>query len=450
MNHRTTLEADVVVFPPTPFLATAVSLLEGSGIAVGAQSVSAEADTGAYTGEVSARMVRSLGVSHVLLGHSERRILYGETNESINLRVKNCLEELGLQVILCVGETQDEYEAGCMASVVDVQVRKCLQGVPAAQMHRIVIAYEPVWAIGTGLVATPEQTQVAHEAIRSTLISMYGANVANEVRIQYGGSVNADNVQDLLSMPDVNGALVGGASLTADSFTRIVDGAAAQAKGDSLYERNPIELTAIECVPVRNILGESPVWSTRDQALYWISAPEEEVWTWDLVNPAYRRKVGTQLGCLALMESSQPGTLVLAGESAFLKIQMSADSHDFAAPAILCDRPERDNVSRPNDGRVDRQGRFVFGMYNNYHRTPVGDANVCGIYRVNDGLECEPLLDVSTHHEWGEYRVSNCICFSPGNGETMYFCDTPTRKLYAFDYPTNFGKGELANRRLIW
>jgi triosephosphate isomerase len=450
VNHRSDDGSDnvpeVVVFPPFPFLSEALTLLEGSGIKVGAQNVGLFT-SGAYTGEVSAKMIQSMGVDFVMLGHSERRAIFEETDADINAKMHLCLAQAGLQIILCVGETDDEYESELLASVCDCQIKKGLKGVTAADLDRIVIAYEPVWAIGTGKVATPEQAQIAHVTVRRSLADMYGHDVANQVRIQYGGSVKPDNVEDLMAMPDVDGALVGGACLDADSFTRIVDGGTISPLSSSTTTTTttrPREITARLCVPTKNVLGESPVWSVKDQALYWISAPEEEVWTWNLKDPAYRRLVGTTLGCVALKASDKSGSVVLAGERAFLELTMSSDTQDFATgPKILCERPEQGDVTRPNDGRVDRAGRLVFGMYNNFHRSPVMDANVAGIYRLSENCEVESLLDDTL-----KYRVSNCICF-PASGDLMYFCDTPTRKIYAFDYPQEKG-GKLSNRRLIW
>jgi len=275
----------VVIFPPHPYLSEAVRILDGTGIKVGAQNVGRETG-GAYTGEVSASMVRSLGCDYVLLGHSERRCLYGETDGDINVKVGLCLDQPGMGVILCVGETEDEYESDLLGSVVDLQIRKGLAGVSVEDVtERIVIAYEPVWAIGTGRAATPEQAQTAHAAIRSTLSSMFGSDhdddgedVAHSVPIQYGGSVTPDSMGGLMIMPDVDGALVGGASLSADSFARIVDGAVATAaeaeaakeetsaeettsssSSSSLGRSRPMELTAREVVTTKNVLGESPV-----------------------------------------------------------------------------------------------------------------------------------------------------------------------------------------------
>jgi len=447
LNHRSETASnqgeeapEVVIFPPSPYLSVAISELEGSGIKVGAQNIGLETK-GAFTGEVAASMVRSLGCDYVMLGHSERRSLYEETDKDINAKVHLCLQEPNLSVILCVGETEEEYENELLRSVVDVQIKKGLMGVEGYDVDRIVIAYEPVWAIGTGKVATPEQAQIAHVAVRQTLAQLYGPDIARKVRIQYGGSVTPQSIDDLMTMPDVDGALVGGASLTADSFTRITDGGVSNPL--ALGAKRPKELTARECVTTKNVLGESPVWSVKDQCLYWISAPEEEVWAWNLKDAPYRRLIGTMLGCVALKESDEKGSLVLAGERAFLGLNMSRNTDDFASGAqTLCERPEQVEATRPNDGRVDRQGRFVFGMYNNYHRAGASAGeNNAGLYRLNEKLEIESLLDY-------KYRVSNCICF-PQEGDVMYFCDTPTRKVYAFDYPKEAG-GKLSNRRLVW
>ena len=218
---------EVVVFPPFPYLSTATSMLEGTGIKVGAQNCALQT-SGAHTGEVAASMIRSLGCDYVLLGHSERRSVYGETETDINTKVHLCLEEdPNLGVILCVGETEEEYDSGLLRSIVDVQIKKGLSKVTQTDLSRIVIAYEPVWAIGTGKVATPEQAQIAHEAVRQTLADMFGAAASQTVRIQYGGSVTPESIDNLMIMPDVDGALVGGASLSADSFARIVGGGAA-------------------------------------------------------------------------------------------------------------------------------------------------------------------------------------------------------------------------------
>jgi triosephosphate isomerase len=226
-SHQGNSDVEVIVFPPLPYLSEALSILEGTGINVGAQTASSF-EKGAYTGEIAPSMLSSAGCSYVLLGHSERRTLFGESDSSINDRMKACLKESELKVVLCIGETLAEYEAGLLNSVVDTQLRKGLAGVSAQDLldGRVVIAYEPVWAIGTGLVATPDQAQAAHVAIRNSLSSMYfdSPNVSSSMRIQYGGSVSPDSVKDLMAMPDVDGALVGGASLVADSFSKIVEG----------------------------------------------------------------------------------------------------------------------------------------------------------------------------------------------------------------------------------
>jgi len=456
---------EVIVFPPSPYLERAVSLLEGTGIKVGAQNIGVESK-GAFTGEVSPSMVRSIGCEYVMVGHSERRTIYGETDESVNAKIKLSLEEdAGLSVILCVGETLEEYENHLLESVVNLQLKKALQGISAGDIEgRLVVAYEPVWAIGTGKVATPQQAQVAHEVIRSTLAGLYGLEVAQMIQIQYGGSVTPDSIEELMAMPDVDGALVGGASLAADSFSRIVDGATASetfgAAGSATaalpaaQQYPPKEMTALEVVSCKNVLGESPIWSVKDQVLYWISAPEEEVWTWNLVDAPYRRLFGTTIGCIALKaDGDSGGNLLVAGERAFLETRMSQSSNgnslmeDFssAGETVFCDRPEQTETTRPNDGRVDREGRLVIGMYNNYHRSGSSEGeNNCGLYRLCPVTKSIESIFPSAY----KYRVSNCISFSP-DGRTMYFCDTPTRKVYAFDYPVASGE-VCSNRRLLW
>eukprot|EP00535_Pseudo-nitzschia_heimii_P000348 CAMPEP_0197187052 /NCGR_PEP_ID=MMETSP1423-20130617/15131_1 /TAXON_ID=476441 /ORGANISM="Pseudo-nitzschia heimii, Strain UNC1101" /LENGTH=721 /DNA_ID=CAMNT_0042638529 /DNA_START=201 /DNA_END=2366 /DNA_ORIENTATION=+ len=452
---------DVIVFPPSPYLERAISILEGTGIKVGAQNVGVESK-GAFTGEVSPSMVRSLGCDYVMVGHSERRTLYGETDESINAKIKLSLEEdVGLSVILCVGETLQENENHLLESVVNHQIKKALKGVAAEDIEsRLVVAYEPVWAIGTGKVATPSQAQVAHEVIRTTLAELYGPDVARTIQIQYGGSVTPDSIEELMAMPDVDGVLVGGASLSADSFSRIVDGATTAEHVDGTpvlpasQQFPPKELTALEVVSCKNVLGESPVWSVKNQALYWISAPEEEVWTWNLVDAPYRRLFGTAIGHIALKASDDNdggGNLLVAGERAFLETRMAQPGEglmdDFSSTGheVFCDRPEQTETTRPNDGRVDREGRLVVGMYNQYHRAGASEGeNNCGLYRL-----CPDTRAIESIFPPGyKYRVSNAISFSP-DGRTMYFCDTPTRKIYAFDYPLADGS-VCTNRRWLW
>lgn len=219
---------EVVLFPPLPYLSDAVQILSGTGIQVGAQTVGPN-DKGAYTGEVAPSMLVSSGISYILLGHSERRSIFGESDTYINTVLRKCLEYPSVKIILCIGESLAEYESGLLESVIDKQIRGCLMGIDANMLlsDRIILAYEPVWAIGTGLTATPSQAQYAHEVIRKSLAQYYNGSeeVAYAVRIQYGGSVTPESIELLLREQDVDGALVGGASLNADSFTRIYDGA---------------------------------------------------------------------------------------------------------------------------------------------------------------------------------------------------------------------------------
>uniref|UniRef100_A0A7R9YB15 Triosephosphate isomerase n=1 Tax=Pinguiococcus pyrenoidosus TaxID=172671 RepID=A0A7R9YB15_9STRA len=212
---------EVCVFPPLPFIPTAIQHLAGTSIKVGAQDISLET-AGAFTGEVSAPMVRSLGCDYVLVGHSERRTLFGETDETIAEKIGLALEA-GLKVVLCVGETEQEYDNDLLRPVVILQVKKALKAVSQENMANIVIAYEPVWAIGTGKVATPEQAQTAHDVIRATLQGMFNDEIAQSTRIQYGGSVSPESVDNLMAQPDIDGALVGGASLVAEKFSRIIE-----------------------------------------------------------------------------------------------------------------------------------------------------------------------------------------------------------------------------------
>jgi triosephosphate isomerase len=215
----------VVVCPPFTSLALAGELVKGSGVRLGAQTMS-EYDEGAYTGEISWQMLRSTGCDYVILGHSERRQYFHETDELINRKAKKALAH-GLLPILCVGETLEQREQGKTATVVGTQVTGVLAGLTAEEMASVVIAYEPVWAIGTGRTATPEQAQEVHKDIRSRVEALYSRQVADAIRIQYGGSVKPDNAGDLLSRPDIDGALVGGACLKVDSFSAIITAARA-------------------------------------------------------------------------------------------------------------------------------------------------------------------------------------------------------------------------------
>jgi triosephosphate isomerase len=210
----------VAVCPPFPYLIPVGEVLRGSPVALGAQNVYPEKE-GAFTGEVSPAMLRDVGCRYVIVGHSERRHKLGETDEFINRKVKAALEA-GLQVILCVGETLEQREANRTEGVLNEQVTGGLSGVSGEELRGVVLAYEPVWAIGTGRNATPEQAQEAHAFLRRRVGEMCGEAAAQRLIIQYGGSVKPDNAASLLHQPDVDGALVGGASLKADHFLAIV------------------------------------------------------------------------------------------------------------------------------------------------------------------------------------------------------------------------------------
>ena len=210
----------VAVCPPFPYLAYVAEVIRGTPVGLGAQDVFYERE-GAFTGEVSPGMLQDVGCKYVIVGHSERRHKLGEDNALVNRKARAALAA-GLTVILCVGETLEEREAGRTEAVLDVQVTTCLEGVHADMLHKAVLAYEPVWAIGTGRNATPEQAQEAHLFLRRRVAQLLGEEAAGGLRIQYGGSVTPDNAASLLSQPDVDGALVGGASLKADQFLAII------------------------------------------------------------------------------------------------------------------------------------------------------------------------------------------------------------------------------------
>jgi triosephosphate isomerase len=214
----------VVICPPFTSLETAQQLLQGSPIALGAQNMYYE-DEGAFTGEVSAKMLKGVGCQFVILGHSERRQYFRETDEFINKKVKKALAS-GLIPIVCVGETLEEREKNITHQVVTTQVKGVLKDISADDVEKLIIAYEPVWAIGTGRNATPQQAEEVHLLIRSLISELYRSTTAERLIIQYGGSVKADNAADLLSQLDIDGALVGGACLKADSFAAIVKAAA--------------------------------------------------------------------------------------------------------------------------------------------------------------------------------------------------------------------------------
>lgn len=213
---------DVVIAPVFTAIKTVADRLEGTNVKVAAQDCAVQNDFGAHTGEVAPTMLRDVGCSHVIIGHSERRQFYGDTDETVNRKTKSAIAA-GLIPIVCVGEHLAEREAGRAEEVVEGQLGGSLAGLTVADMERIIIAYEPVWAIGTGKTATPEQAQEMHGHIRQVVSTHHGIDVANAVRILYGGSVKPDNIATLMSQPDVDGALVGGASLEAESFAQIVN-----------------------------------------------------------------------------------------------------------------------------------------------------------------------------------------------------------------------------------
>jgi len=213
---------EVIIAPVFTALKTVAERLDGSNIAVAGQDCATQNDFGAMTGEVAPVMLKDAGCSHVIIGHSERRQFYAETDASVNKKTAAAVSA-GLTAIVCVGESLSEREAGTADDVVKLQVELGLAGLTVADMERIIIAYEPVWAIGTGKTATPEQAQEMHAHIRRVVSDAHGADVGSQVRILYGGSVKPDNIATLMSQEDVDGALVGGASLTADSFAAIVN-----------------------------------------------------------------------------------------------------------------------------------------------------------------------------------------------------------------------------------
>jgi len=219
-----TAALDVVLCPPFTALSEVAEVIDETGIFLGAQDVY-WFDEGAFTGEVSGKMLKDAGCSFVIIGHSERRQFFAETNESVNKKLKGALAS-ALTPIVCVGEMLAEREAGKTFDVLKNHIEGALSGLLSEDVLKIVIAYEPVWAIGTGKTATPQQAQEVHKYIRELLHKLYNQEVASEVRIQYGGSVKPDNISELMKQPDVDGALVGGASLKVESFSEIVKKAA--------------------------------------------------------------------------------------------------------------------------------------------------------------------------------------------------------------------------------
>jgi triosephosphate isomerase len=215
---------EVAVFPPFPYLQAVGKALGHHSVLLGAQDVHHKPN-GAYTGEVSTGMLLDLNVPMVLAGHSERRHVIGEDDDLVNAKARAALDA-GLQVVLCIGETMEQREAGKTEQVNIDQLTRGLKSVKGEQMRQVVIAYEPVWAIGTGLTATPQDAEAVHATIRETLADLYDLSIAEQMRIQYGGSVKPDNAAELISQENIDGFLVGGASLKADSFLGIIQAAA--------------------------------------------------------------------------------------------------------------------------------------------------------------------------------------------------------------------------------
>ena len=214
-------EHEVILCVPYTDLFYALLTAQNTNIKIGAQNMHF-AESGAYTGEVSGKMLKSINVEYVIIGHSERRQYFNETDETVNKKVKAALEN-GLKPIVCVGETLEQREAGKVEEIITNQTKLALDGLTNEQVQNTIIAYEPIWAIGTGKTATKEDANDAVKAIRKKIAEIYGQNVADGVIIQYGGSVKSSNAKELFSMSDIDGALVGGASLKADEFSKIVE-----------------------------------------------------------------------------------------------------------------------------------------------------------------------------------------------------------------------------------
>ena len=213
-------EVEVAVAPPFTALNAVRKELEGSSIRLAAQNIFWE-EKGAFTGEISPPMLREVGCHYVIIGHSERRQFFGESDETVNRRINAALAQ-GLKVIFCIGETLKEREEGKTFSLIERQMEGGLKGLSGKKMRNMVMAYEPVWAIGTGKTASPEQAEEVHRFIRAKLERLYSKEVSEEIRIQYGGSVTPENIKGLMNQPNIDGALVGGASLKAEFFSKIV------------------------------------------------------------------------------------------------------------------------------------------------------------------------------------------------------------------------------------
>jgi len=213
-------DREVMIAPAATAIAAVADAVKGSPVIVAGQNVAWEQE-GAYTGEISPLMLKDAGASMAILGHSERRHIFGEDNTMVNQRIKGALAS-DITPILCVGETLDEREEGATLKVLEVQVCEGLESLTSQDAEQVIVAYEPVWAIGTGKTASREQAQEVHRFIRDVLANLYEKKLAEQTRILYGGSVKPDNVDDLMAMPDIDGALVGGAALQSDSFDRII------------------------------------------------------------------------------------------------------------------------------------------------------------------------------------------------------------------------------------
>ena len=219
-NVAAITDVDMMIAPTFIALAAVFEAVKNSPVALGAQNLYWK-DEGAYTGEVSASMLKSAGCRYCIIGHSERRQYFGETDETVNKKIKAAIKA-DLQPIFCVGETEKEREAGQTLSILDKQFKKGLEGLISEQIGSLIIAYEPVWAIGTGKTATVDQAQEVHQFIRSLVQKKFDQTLSDSIRILYGGSVKPDNIANLMAMPDIDGALVGGASLDAESFSQII------------------------------------------------------------------------------------------------------------------------------------------------------------------------------------------------------------------------------------
>lgn len=215
------LDRNVIVGVPYTSLQVATELTKGSIVKIAAQNMN-PADSGAYTGEVSPLMLKDLSVEYVILGHSERREYYGETDEFINEKIKSAIKH-NIKPILCIGENLEQREQGITTDVVKEQLLKDLKGLSNDEILNVIIAYEPIWAIGTGKTATPEMAQEVHGFIRNLLTDLYSSQIANEITIQYGGSMKPSNVVELLAQPDIDGGLIGGASLDPESFIKLIE-----------------------------------------------------------------------------------------------------------------------------------------------------------------------------------------------------------------------------------